>query len=247
MKRLIISPLVLALVLVSPLSAPVAAAAGSADPSAGVDLTPSGDVAATNVVPVVAGSAVKGGSLWPQVDDGTSFSAADDSATYCLALSSAAEKEVPSSTCGHRLPPFTAEPATTGTTFVAATSPLGVRSTPALGSAEPAAAATGADSGETSTSARTSGEMINRFMSVTSHKRGTTAHQRSGRRCANRQAHRRPLGAQPTYVLLIHGPLLPASIDPQVLDTVQITPINTGSSANSVDTFRRAGLVRKAR
>src|SRR3954449_1330425 len=81
MKRLIITPLVLALVLVSPLSAPVAAAAGSADPSAGVDLTPSGDVAATNVVPVVAGSAVQGGSLWPQVDDGSSFSAADDSAT----------------------------------------------------------------------------------------------------------------------------------------------------------------------
>jgi len=80
MKRLIISPLVLALVLVSPLSAPVGAA-GSVDPSAGVDLTPSGDVAATNVVPVVAGSAVKGGSLWAQVDDGTSFSAADDSAT----------------------------------------------------------------------------------------------------------------------------------------------------------------------
>ena len=81
MKRLIISPLVLALVLVSPMSAPVAAAAGSADPGAGVDLTPSGDVAATNVVPVVAGSAVKGGSLWAQVDDGSSFSAADDSAT----------------------------------------------------------------------------------------------------------------------------------------------------------------------
>ena len=81
MKRLIISPLVLALVLVSPLSAPVEAAAGSANPSAGVDLTPSGDVAARNVVPVVAGSAVKGGSLWAQVDDGTSFSAADDSAT----------------------------------------------------------------------------------------------------------------------------------------------------------------------
>ena len=80
MKRLIISPLVLALVLVSPLSAPVGAA-GSVDPGAGVDLTPSGDVAATNVVPVVAGSAVKGGSLWAQVDDGTSFSAADDSAT----------------------------------------------------------------------------------------------------------------------------------------------------------------------
>ena len=81
MKRLIISPLVLVLVLVSPMSAPVAAAAGSADPGAGVDLTPSGDVAATNVVPVVAGSAVKGGSLWAQVDDGSSFSAADDSAT----------------------------------------------------------------------------------------------------------------------------------------------------------------------
>jgi hypothetical protein len=80
MKRLIISPLVLALVLVSSMSASVEAA-GSVDQSAGVDLTPSGDVAATNVVPVVAGSAVKGGSLWAQVDDGTSFSAADDSAT----------------------------------------------------------------------------------------------------------------------------------------------------------------------
>ena len=32
-------------------------------------------------VPVVAGSAVKGWSLWSRVDDGTSFSAADDSAT----------------------------------------------------------------------------------------------------------------------------------------------------------------------
>ena len=81
MKRLIISPLVLALVLVSPLSAPVEAATGSAGPSAGADLTPSGDVADRNVVPVVAGSALRGGSLWAQVDDGTSFSAADDSAT----------------------------------------------------------------------------------------------------------------------------------------------------------------------
>ena len=81
MKRLIISPLVLALVLGSPLSAPVEAAAGSAGPSASADLRPSRRCGRQKRGPGCGGLRFEGRSLWAQVDDGTSFSAADDSAT----------------------------------------------------------------------------------------------------------------------------------------------------------------------
>src|SRR5436190_18382354 len=71
---------VLGLLIASGAAAPAKAA--PTDPGSGViSLEPSADLAVKNAVGVSNGSALKSGALYPLVDDGTSFAAADDGGT----------------------------------------------------------------------------------------------------------------------------------------------------------------------